>query len=90
MAMKKPVIVTRLPGITKEFGEGNGMVYIDRPEDTIAKAIELAQNGAVEQLGSRARKYAEKRSWDNITDRFETILEAVIKKKREEVASRRV
>ena len=29
MAMKKPVIATRLPGVMKEFGEDNGVVYVE-------------------------------------------------------------
>ena len=84
MAMKKPVISTRLPGVVKEFGENNGMVYVDRPEDVIAKATELVQCGKVEGLGQKARKYVERNSWDKITDEFEEILEEVIKEKRVE------
>ncbi|MBT9133237.1 MAG: hypothetical protein DDT33_01773 [Firmicutes bacterium] len=25
----------------KEFGEGNGVLYVDKPEDTLWKAVEL-------------------------------------------------
>ncbi|MCL0097681.1 glycosyltransferase family 4 protein [Dehalococcoidia bacterium] len=81
MAMKKPVISTRLPGVMKEFGEDNGVVYVDRPEDVVAKALELVQNGSVGTLGSKARSFVERNSWDNITDEFEKILEEVIKEK---------
>ncbi len=35
MAMRKPVIATRLPGVMKEFGEDNGVVYVSRPEDVV-------------------------------------------------------
>ncbi|MCL0090484.1 glycosyltransferase [Dehalococcoidia bacterium] len=79
MAMRKPVISTRLPGVMKEFGEDNGVVYVDRPEDVVAKALELVQNGSVGTLGSKARSFVERNSWDNITDEFEKILEEVIK-----------
>ncbi|MCL0064216.1 hypothetical protein M1N83_03370 [Dehalococcoidia bacterium] len=82
MAMRKPVISTRLPGVMKEFGEDNGVVYVDRPEDVVAKALELVQNGSVGTLGSKARSFVERNSWDNITDEFEKILEEVIKEKR--------
>jgi glycosyltransferase involved in cell wall biosynthesis len=78
MAMQKPVISTKLPGVMKEFGEDNGVVYVDRPEDVVPKAIELVQNGKVEELGAKARSFVEKYSWDNITDDFEKILENVI------------
>jgi len=74
MAMKKPVIATRLPGVMEEFGEGNGVVYIDKPENAVAKALELVQNGTLEELGSKARSFVERYSWDNITDEFEKIL----------------
>ncbi|GAH80390.1 unnamed protein product, partial [marine sediment metagenome] len=29
MAMGKPVIATRLPGVMKEFGNDNGVIYVD-------------------------------------------------------------
>lgn len=81
LAMGKPIISTRLPGIMKEFGEDNGIVYIDRPEDTVAKAIELVQNGTIEELGRKARSFAEKHSWDRITNEFEKVLEELIREK---------
>ncbi|MEN4006019.1 MAG: glycosyltransferase [Methanobacteriaceae archaeon] len=81
MAMKKPVISTKLPGVMKEFGEDNGVVYVDRPEDVVPKAIELVQNGKVEELGAKARSFVEKYSWDKITDEFDKILDEVIKEK---------
>lgn len=82
MAMKKPVIATRLPGIVKEFGEDNGVVYVDKPEDVVKKAVELIQNGSVAKLGSKARHFVEKNSWDNITDEFEKILEKAMESSR--------
>ena len=81
MAMKKPVITTRLPGVMKEFGEDSGVVYVDRPEDVIAKAMELVQNSTIEGLGSKARSFVERNSWDSITDEFEKILEEAIREK---------
>lgn len=81
MAMKKPVIATRLPGVVKEFGEDNGVVFVDQPEDVVAEAIELVQNGRVEELGLKARRFVEKYSWDIITDEFEGILEEVGREK---------
>jgi glycosyltransferase involved in cell wall biosynthesis len=81
MAMKKPVIATRLPGLMKEFGEGNGVVYVDKPEDVVAKALNLVQSGIIEEVGSRARSFVERNSWDKITDEFEKILQEAIKEK---------
>jgi len=79
MAMRKPVIATSLPGIMKEFGKDNGVIYVDRPEDVLEKAVELIENGDIEKEGVKARKFVEKYSWDNITDEFERVLEEVIK-----------
>jgi glycosyltransferase involved in cell wall biosynthesis len=74
MAMNKPVISTRLPGVIKEFGQGNGVVYIDNPEDAVEKALELVRTGSSKELGTRARSFAERHSWTNIADEFEKIL----------------
>lgn len=57
MAMKKPVIATKLPGVMKEFGIGNGVVYVDKPEDVVTKAIELTESGNIEELGTKARSF---------------------------------
>ncbi len=81
MAMKKPVISTRLPGVVKEFGADNGVVYIDRPEDAVDKAMELFSNGNVANLGAKARRFAERNSWDKITDEFERLIQEAIKQK---------
>jgi glycosyltransferase involved in cell wall biosynthesis len=79
MAMGKPVIATRLSGVMKEFGEGNGVVYVETPEAVLSEAIRLAGNGHVREQGIRARRFVERYSWDKITDDFEKILKEVIK-----------
>ena len=75
MAMGKPVISTRLPGVMREFGEDNGVVYVEKPENVIEKAIELIQNGKLKELGMKAGSFIERYSWDHITDKFERTLE---------------
>lgn len=79
MAMQKPVISTKLPGVVREFGDNNGVVYVDAPADVVVKAIELAQGGKLEELGLKARSFVEKYSWDNIADQFQRILEQTIR-----------
>ena len=79
MAMEKPAITTKLPGVMKEFGEGNGVIYVDRPEDVLKKAIELIENGALQRQGLKARRFVEKNNWDDIVDDFERVLEEAIK-----------
>lgn len=83
MAMQKPVITTKLPSVMKEFGQDNGVVYVDQPEDVIAKAIELVRKNRLEELGLKAISFVEKYHWDNIADEFERILQEVITAKRQ-------
>jgi glycosyltransferase involved in cell wall biosynthesis len=82
MAMKKPVISTKLSGVMREFGDDNGVVYVDEPADAIDKAKSLIKDGKIGELGAKARKYVLKYSWDNITDEFEKILEEVVRSSR--------
>jgi glycosyltransferase involved in cell wall biosynthesis len=84
MAMGKPVISTRLPGVLREFGDDNGVFYIDKPEDAIDKAIMLSSNANLGEIGVNARKFAEKNSWEKISNEFENILKEVIKEKEDE------
>ena len=82
MAMGKPVISTKLSGVLREFGEDNGVIYIDEPEDAINKAKGLIKDGKIGELGAKARKFVLKYSWDSITDEFEKILEEVVRSSR--------
>jgi glycosyltransferase involved in cell wall biosynthesis len=75
------VIATKLPGVMKEFGEGHGVIYVDKPEDVLKKGIELIENGTLKEQGLKARRFVEKRSWDSITDEFEKVLEDIIQGK---------
>jgi glycosyltransferase involved in cell wall biosynthesis len=75
------VIATRLPGIMKEFGHNNGVIYVDTPTDVLKKVVELhSDDRATRKWGTIARKFVEKYSWDKITDEFENILRAEVQK----------
>jgi len=82
IALAKPVISTNLPGVRKEFGEDNGVVYVERPEDVMPKAIALVKSGRLAELGQQARRFMEQKSWDKVTDDFEALLQEVISEKR--------
>ena len=82
MAMQKPVISTRLPGVVREFGEDNGVIYVDSPEEVIGKALELVQDNQIDVLGLKAREFVAGNTWEKITDEFEDILEVAIAKKK--------
>ena len=81
MAMGKPIISTRLPGVLEEFGNDNGVVYVDKPEDVVNRAIRLVSSGKLDEFGIKARRFVEGRSWDSITNRFEEILSQAIARK---------
>ena len=81
MAMKKPVICTELPGVMKEFGIGNGVVYVSRTDEVINKAIELWSEGKLDEIGIKAREFIERNTWGKMTDEFEMILKNAVKEK---------
>jgi glycosyltransferase involved in cell wall biosynthesis len=78
MAMGKPVISTKLPGVILEFGINNGIIFINKPEDTLSKAIDLIDEGSLNEYGQKSRKFVENLTWDKITDEFEKVLESLI------------
>lgn len=70
MAMGKPVIATTLPGIKKEFGDENGISYVNNPSEVPKKALNIG----IDLEGNKARLFAERCDWKNITEQFENIL----------------
>lgn len=90
MAMGKPVISTRLPGVLAEFGNDNGVTYVASHEEMIKKALTLVAEGRLNELGSKARSFAERLSWDNITDEFERILQETVEEKSRGTVSKRI
>ena len=78
MAAGKPVIVTRLPGLVREFGEGHGVVYVDDPRDVVPTALKLAEAGEIMRLGASARDFVSKNDWETVADEFERLLRAHI------------
>jgi glycosyltransferase involved in cell wall biosynthesis len=74
MAMGKPVIATRLRGLVKEFGDDNGVLYVDRPEDALPKALELIATNAIKAHGEQARQFVQNNDWGNVVEAFENVL----------------
>jgi glycosyltransferase involved in cell wall biosynthesis len=78
MACGKPVISTRLPGIVKEFGVDNGVIYVSQPTEVFEQVIRLSSNSQdLAEYGSLSRRFVQRRSWNRITDEFETILKNI-------------
>lgn len=80
LAMGKPVICTKLPGVMKEFQEENGIVYVDKPEDTVGAAKNLCASDQGRNLGLQGRIFVSKYDWNVISDRFEECLGDTIMK----------
>jgi len=78
MAMEKPVISTKLPGIILEFGNNNGVLYVNKPEDVLEKALELNKNKKIKEEGRKARKFVENLNWDKIVEDFEKIISELL------------
>lgn len=70
MAAGKPVIATRLPGLMKEFGEGNGIVYVRESKEVLKAGIELIQSNRLKTEGEKAKKFVSSLDWDKLTSNF--------------------
>jgi len=77
LASAKPVIATRLPGLVQEFGEGNGVVYVNGPDEVLSKASELVRHGELPKLGARGRAFVSGNDWTRITEIFESYLTGI-------------
>lgn len=78
LSMQKPVISTELPGVIKEFGYNNGVIYIKHPEEAIAKALELTSED-IANNSNRANKFISNYKWEYIIDEFETHMDELIR-----------
>ena len=73
MAAGKPVLATRLPGVMKEFGNNNGIIYVNEAREVVKRTLELIKNGSLAEQGLKAKRFVKRYSWDNITQDFEAI-----------------
>lgn len=78
MAMGKPVVSTRLSGVAKEFGDGNGVLYVDRPEAALGAAAHLISSDLAAAEGRKARAFVERCDWSAVTDEFESVLRGCV------------
>lgn len=74
MAAGKPVLATRLPGVMKEFGNNNGIIYVNEAREVVKRTLELIKNGSLAEQGLKGKRFVKRYSWDNITQDFEAIL----------------
>jgi glycosyltransferase involved in cell wall biosynthesis len=74
MAIGKPVICTKLLGIMREFGEGNGVLYVESPKLVPELACTIVSNGSIKNQGNSSRIFVQNLDWNSITDTFEGVL----------------
>lgn len=74
MAAGKPVIATNLEGLKKEFGENNGIIYIENSNETIDKVKSLIKEEKLDYAGLRGYNFVKNNSWKSIVDQFEAIM----------------
>lgn len=77
MAMGKPVIATRLSGLVKEFGEGNGVVYVEGAEEVLNRAYALTEQQQIKKEERAAREFVKYNGWDKLTSMFEGVLKDI-------------
>jgi glycosyltransferase involved in cell wall biosynthesis len=78
LAAGKVVFSTDLPGIRKEFQEGNGVVYINESKESVSRAVEMIAKSAVKSEGKRGQEFVRSNDWATMTDMFEEVLKEVI------------
>jgi len=78
LAMEKVVIATELPGISREFGYGNGIEYVHKAEEVLELAQSILDNGEYEELSKKGREYVKSNDWEAITDKFENAMKSLL------------
>lgn len=79
MAMKKPVIATKLPGLVAEFGDKNGIIYVNQPEEVLEIVNDRLKNKRdIINIGSAGYNFVKDNDWRKLTLQFEGILEDLI------------
>ncbi len=77
LAINRPVIASKLMGVYREFKNGNGVVYIDLPEKSVEKAIEIWKNNQLIDLGNRGRQFVLKNcNWENLLSEFKQVIKS--------------
>ena len=78
LAMKKVVIATELPGLSKEFGYGNGIEYIQEASEVLTTVEDILSNGRYDEIAGNAREYVKSNDWEAITDKFEEAMKKLL------------
>ena len=80
LAMEKIVIATDLPGIVREFGDNNGIIYINEAKEVLNTVQTIIDNNNYDEIATAARNFVKSNDWENIVDNFEEAFFNVVKK----------
>ena len=78
LAMKKVVIASELPGLSKEFGYGHGIEYIQEASEVLTTVEKILSENRYDEIASTAREYVKSNDWEVITDKFENALKKLL------------
>ena len=78
LAMKKVVIASELPGLSKEFGYGHGIEYIREASEVLETVQRILDEGRYDEIAANAREYVKSNDWEAITDRFEEAMKKLL------------
>jgi glycosyltransferase involved in cell wall biosynthesis len=78
LAMKKVVIASELPGLSKEFGYGNGIEYIQEASEVLETVRKILDENRYDEIAANAREYVKSNDWEVITDKFEEAMEKLL------------
>lgn len=80
LAVKRPLVASRLPGMLAEFGNESGILYTEDPLDALIQALDLAKKPDEVAIRSEAgRRFAEMNAdWEKTADEFECSLLGIV------------
>ena len=83
LALKKPVLSNKLPGVILEFGKNNGVIIANNQDELIKKIVEfIPLKDELKKIGEQGYEYVIKNYlWSNIIRNLKKNIIEVIKKK---------
>ena len=78
LAMRKVVIATELPGISKEFGYGHGIEYVQEASEVLKLAQKIIDENRYDEIAAAGREYVKNNDWEAIVDKFEEAMEKLL------------